>query len=381
MTGSPDLVASRVAVTVAYIVQGLSLTILVTRMPTIRNRLELSDGQLGLLLLLVPVVAAVGSVIAGTLSPRVGSKSVLRVAGPLVVLGVVGVGFSGSIWLTVVALVVFGVATGATDASMNMQATSVQHEYRRPIIASCFAWLSLAGLAGALLASGSAALSMPVGLFFLVCGIIVVPVQLVVGRNLLQDVTPEERADAAPVPWVPVLLIGLGLMCASVVDSTATNWSAVYLTDEVAAPEAIAALGYGIYSLVVLVTQVFVDRLDMRFGSVTLVRVGGVAGVIAVVIVAAAPSPTVALFGFALLGLSVAPIFPLAFTAGAVHDPDRSGHAVARINIFYYLGFLLGAPLVGVVAEFSRLRLGMAVIALAPLVVLVLARAFRANSV
>ena len=169
-------------------------------------------------------------------------------------------------------------------------------------------------------------------------------------------------------------------MFASILESAATNWSAVFLTDEVAATEAIGALGYGVYSLVLLVFRVFIDRLDMRFGPVALIRASGVIGVIAVILIAVAPSPAVALLGFAVLGLSVAPVFPLAFTAGASHDPDRSGRAVARVNIFNYAGALLGAPLIGVVAEFSNLRIAFAVLLVAPIAVLALARSYRVSS-
>ena len=217
----PVLQRARVATTFAFTVQALSLAILVTRTPTLKTRLDLSDGELGLLLVLVPIVAAVGSVIAGTLAPRVGSKAVLRVAGPLVPLSVVVVGFSYDIWLTVGALVAFGVALGAADASMNMQATSVQHSYGRPIIASCYAWFSLASLIGALLASGAAATEFGLGAFFLVCAIIVVPVQVSLGRFLLADAVVVEHRPPARVPWRPILLIGLGLMFASILESAA----------------------------------------------------------------------------------------------------------------------------------------------------------------
>ena len=86
--------SARVAVSVAYGVQGLSLAILVTRIPTVRDRLGLSEIGLGLLLVLVPVMAGVGSVLAGVLTARVHSKPVLRIAGPLVPLSVVAVGLA-----------------------------------------------------------------------------------------------------------------------------------------------------------------------------------------------------------------------------------------------------------------------------------------------
>ncbi|MFM9048685.1 MAG: MFS transporter [Actinomycetota bacterium] len=232
-----------------------------------------------------------------------------------------------------------------------------------------------------MLASAAAAIDMSLGLFFLLCAAVMVPIQVIVGPRLLGDVSFEEHQGKAAVPWRPIILIGLGLLFASILESAATNWSAVFLTDEVAATEAIAALGYGVYSLVLLVCRVFIDRLDMRVGPVAIMRASAVIGVLAVVIIVVAPSPAIALVGFAVLGLSVAPVFPLAFTAGASHDPDRSGRAVARVNIFNYAGVLLGAPLIGVVAEFSDLRIGFAILIFAPVVVMAVARSYRTAGV
>ena len=375
---APMLVRARFATTIAYVVQGFSLAILVTHTPAIMRQLDLSDGELALLLVLVPVVAAGGSVIAGLLAPRLGSKTVLRFFGPIVPLSVVVVGFSSDIGLTVFALVVFGVALGVSDAAMNMQATSVQHGYGRPIISSCYAWLTLASILGALLSSGEAVLEVPLGAFFLSCAAVVVPVQVFVGRYLTTDVATEMREEPATVPWGPVILIGLGLMCASAVDSAATNWSAAFMVNDMGASEAIAALGFAVYSFALLLGQVFVDRLDARFGPVALVRTGAALGIAAVLVIAIAPTQDAALFGFALLGLSVSPMLPLAYTAGASHDPDRSGRAIARINVFYYVGLLLGAPSIGLIAEASSMRMGFALIVVGPIVILALARAFRA---
>ena len=120
-----------------------------------------------------------------------------------------------------------------------------------------------------------------------------------------------------------------------------------------------------------------VDRLVARTGPVALVRGGGLLAAAAALGVALAPGSPAALAAFAVLGLAVAPVIPLAFTAAAEHDPLGSGVAVARVNVFNYVGFVLGAPLVGVVAESSSLRWGFAVLVPVLLLVPLLAGSFR----
>lgn len=390
MTGSPAdaspgprLRPARVAVAVAFAVQGVCFAALVTRIPTLQDRFALSEGALAGLLALVPIVAGVGSVLAGTASPRWGSRPLLRLLGPVVPLALVAVGYAGSLPVLVAALVLLGLGLGSVDATMNMQAVEAEAAYRRPVVASFYAVFSLANIVGAGLAALAAAAGWALGPFFLGLAVVAVPTQLAVGRFLLAGrAAARERATTsetpvAHVPWRPILALGLVLACVYVLDSSASNWSAVYLTDELASPESVAALAYGAYALAVLVARTAVDRVVLRTGAVRLVRAGGVVAVAAAALVALAPSAPVALAAFALLGIGVAPAIPLAFAAADAHDPGATGRAVARVNVFNYVGFVLGAPLVGLVAEGTSLRWGFAVLVPVALVLVLMAGAYR----
>lgn len=337
----------------------------------------IDDGTLGLLLALVPIMAGVGSALAGVLTERFSSKPVLRVAGPIVPIMVVAAGWAPNMGVLIAALAVLGVGLGATDATMNMQAVAAQFAYGRSIISSCYAWFSVASIVGAILAALFAATAAPLWLFFGMCALIVVPIHIVLGSSLFAD-AKLTSFDAKPhrVPWLPIIAIGVALMCAYVLDSATQNWSAVYLTDTLKQPESIAALGYAVYSLLLLTGRTFVDRWNRRYGARVLVTAGGILAIASMLLVAIAPNAAVAFLGFALLGLAVAPMIPLAFIAAASHDQHTTGKAVARVNIFNYAGVLLGAPIIGLIADVSSLRIAFASMALAGVVVLVLARRF-----
>lgn len=372
------LLRSRIAVSFAFAVQGLGLAILVTRVPTLKSKLEITDGELGLFLVLVPVMAGIGSALAGYLTTKMHSKPVLRVAGPMVMVAVVLAGAAPSRVALMAALALLGLFLGMVDATLNMQGVSLTAAYGRPVLSSCYAWFSVAGIVGAVLAAAAATTALPLAVFFGICALIVIPVYFFVGRSLLPDaVVGAEPGTHRSVPWKPIILIGFALMCAYVLDSATQNWSAVYLTDTLKSPESIAALGYGAYSLFLLAGRFFADRLDARTGPVWLVRVGAALGIVALFVVAIAPGAGIALFGFALLGLAFAPMMPLAFIAAASHDPDATGRAVSRVNIFSYFGVLLGAPLIGIIAEVSSMRLAFALLAVVCVAMFALAGWFR----
>ena len=382
---------ARTAGAVAYAAQGVCFAALVTRIPTLQDRFGLSDTALAGLLALVPIIAGVGSVIAGRLISRYGSATVLRVTGPVVPVALVAVGFSSSIPLLVVSLMVIGFGLGAVDATMSAHAVSVETRYGRSLMGSFFAVFSLAGIVGAILAAIASETSLSLGVFFLVLAIVVIPAQLAAGPRLFKgrveidgtvdDVSPEHPSrDPIHIPWRPIIIIGIALAAVYIADSAASNWSAVYLTDTLGSAESLAALAYGFYALTTLAARIFVDRAVATRGPVLLVRVGGSIAVVAAVMIAVAPSPAWGLVAFALLGLGVAPVIPLAFSAAAQHDPLGSGIAVARVNVFNYVGFVLGAPLIGIVADLTSQRWAFATLIPVLVVVVLIAPAFRVRT-
>jgi MFS family permease len=373
-----DLRRARLAVLVAFVVQGVCFAALVTRIPSIQSKFDLSDGQLGLLVGLVPIIAGVGSVVAGAVSEKRGSRPVLRVMGPVVPIALVLAGFAPTIPTLLAALLVLGAGLGAVDASMNIQGVRIQDDLGHSVVATFYAAFSLAGLVGAVLAS-IATDAMSLATFFIAIAVVAIPCQLAVGRFLLPG-HPEPSAVVnadARITWRPVMLVGIALMCVYIADSGASNWSAVYLNDALGSGEKVAALAYGGYALLTMVGRILVDRTVGRVGPVRLVLLGGSLAAAAAAVIAVAPNPTVALIGFAILGFGICPAIPLAFTAAASHDPTSSGVAVARVNVFNYVGFVVGAPLIGGIAQGIGLRWAFAALVPVLLVVPLLARFFR----
>ena len=206
-----------------------------------------------------------------------------------------------------------------------------------------------------------------------------VPVQLAVGHWLLPGhPTPQVlHSDQAVIHWRPVMLVGIALMCVYIADSGASTFGADYLHKGLGSTQSVAALAFAAYALMTVVGRLIVDRWVDRIGAVPLVRTGGIVAVVAAVCIAIAPSPAFAIAAFALLGLGICPAIPLAFTAAASHDKTSSGLAVARVNVFNYVGFVIGAPLIGGVAEGASLRWAFAVLVPVLLVVPLLAGWFR----
>jgi MFS family permease len=163
---------------------------------------------------------------------------------------------------------------------------------------------------------------------------------------------------------------------AFVIDSSVSNWSALELVDVLGATESVAALAYAAYAIAMLAARSVTDRLTTALGATRVVILGALVAAAGLLGVAIAPSPALAIAAYGAVGFGIAPILPLAFVAASRHDPHHTGVAVARVNVGNYVGFVVGAPLVGVIGEFSSLRVGFGFLVLVALALTLTAPAF-----
>ncbi|QGQ18112.1 MFS transporter [Cellulomonas sp. JZ18] len=151
---------------------------------------------------------------------------------------------------------------------------------------------------------------------------------------------------------------------AFVADSAVSSWSTVYLADDLDAAATVAPLGYAAYQAAVLVSRLVGDALVRRVGRAKVVGVTVLVAVAGLGLVALVPSPVAAVVGFALAGVGVGALVPQAFSVAGELAPDRLDEVIARINLFNYVGALLGAVALGLLSEGPGLGLAFLVPAL-----------------
>ncbi|RJL33354.1 MFS transporter [Bailinhaonella thermotolerans] len=377
---SPRDRQARLATFAIFFVQGLCFAVLLTQVAAIQKKHALSDGELTIVLLVVPLIAGVGSWLAGALAARHGSRPVLRAAQAGVCLSVIAVGLAPGLPALYAATSAFGLAVGAVDASMNMQAVGVERRYGRAVITGFHAVWSVAAIIGSLWNSQAAALGLTLTPTFAIAAGAGVVISLAAGHLLLsrpEERTPETTENATPgarVPWRPILPLCLVMAFLYVGDAAISNFGTVYMDKILAASPAVLPLAYAAYQVAMLAARVPGDLAVRRFGPAPVVRLAGAVATLGLAGIVFAPSAPVAIAAFALTGLGLAVIAPQTFSAAGRQDP--TGTAVARVNIFNYVGFIVGAAAVGVIADSSTYRLAFAApLALAAAIIL-LAPAF-----
>src|SRR5690349_10528648 len=376
----------RASLAFSFFAQGATFALLVTRIPAIQDRYGVSDALLPVFLAAVPILAGVGSVTTEQLVRRIRPSLLLRCLQPVVLLALLGVGAGEHLVELGLALAAFGLAVGGLDASMNMLGVSLQRAYGRSIMLSFHAAFSLGGIVGASLAWVGAHWHLALWVSYLPVVAVLLPATLVGSRWYVDggsatavEEQERERVQGQGIVFKLLLPLCLVMTFAYIGDSTVSNWSAKYLKDVLGSSEQLSTVPYNVYMVTTLLGRSLGDTGVRRFGAVPVVRVGAVVGALGFAVVAVAPGPWVGMLGFTLVGLGLCVLVPQTFAAAGRLFPDASDAAVARLNVFNYVGFLIGSPLVGALGDAWSYRWAMVVPMVLVLVTLVYAKSFAAQ--
>lgn len=375
----------RASLAFSFLVQGVAFALLVTRIPAIQDRYGVSDALLPAFLAAVPILAGIGSVTTERLVKRIPPSRLLRWSQPVVLLALLGVGAGERMAVLGVALAAFGLAVGVLDASMNMLGVSLQRAYGRSIMLSFHAAYSAGGIVGASLAWVGAHGELALWVSYLPVVLLLLPAALVGSRWYVDGPAAEEdtqetgKGAGGGLKWLlPLCLV---MTVAYIGDSTVSNWSAKYLQDVLGSSEQLATVPYNVYMVTTLLGRAIGDVGVRRFGAVAVVRAGALVAAVGFAVVAGASGAWVGMLGFTLLGLGLCVLVPQTFAAAGrrAHESGRPGAsdaAVARLNVFNYVGFLIGSPLVGALGDAWSYRGAMLVPMVLVLVTLVYAKSF-----
>jgi MFS family permease len=370
---------ARGAVTAIFFLNGLIFGAWAARIPAVRDRVGLSDGELGIVLACAAVGSIVAMPIAGGRAARIGSRRATRVAFALVCLATGVIALAPSLPVLCSLALFYGASMGSLDVTMNAHGVAVERRYGRAILASFHAAFSIGGLAGGALGALAAAVDLDVRAQLAIVAVASAAVGLTWSRRFLASDT-DAMGHAEPVfvrPPRRLLALGALAFACLLIEGASADWSAVYLRDELGTTAAIAAIGFTAFSVTMTLGRVFGDRLVDRFGPEAIVRSGGGLAAVGFAVALLASAPVPAIVGFACLGAGMSGVVPIVFRA-AGHVPGMTaGVGLAAVSSTGYLGFLVGPPTIGGLAELIGLPAALGVLVVLAAAVALLARPTR----
>lgn len=373
ITSSIKPLKERIATIGVFLANGFGIGAWAVEVPRIKESLALSDTALGIALFAFALGAIVAMPLAGQLAPRFGSGRATSLLGAAFVVALPLPAFAPGMAALCIVLFILGAANGALDVSMNGHASTIETQWRSPIMSSFHAAWSAGGLlgaaTGALLQKGGVGVIGGLLLPGVVIGIVIVAAALLA----LRDLGPRAAASSSGFAWPSggvMKLAMLAFLC-MLVEGAVADWSAVYLRSTLNQEASVAAVGYSAFALSMAACRIVGDVSVRRFGSSKVVALGGLIAVAGLALVLSLPTVLTACVGFAMVGIGLANIVPVIFSA-AGRSTDTPAIGVSMAATAGYAGFLIGPPLIGLGAGWLGLRLALCVLVLAAAIVCLL---------
>lgn len=356
----------RVAVNIMFFVNGFLYTNFVSRLPRIQDIYDLSNGELGIALLVISIGALISMPFTGWLIMKNGSKKLTWMAGVAFCIGIPFIPILKFPLSLGIIFFLLGIITGVMDVSMNAQAVHVETKKGKPIMSSFHAVFS----AGMMLGAGSGALFTHFGslLFphFLIVSIFSILLILWGRLYLVDDFQEKPQAeDAGPAFRLPskgILGIGLIAFCCMMGEGAMADWSTIYLEKVVNSPEALAPIGLAAFSLAMMLGRFGGDWARAYFGDRKLMLMGSLIALGGLSIALGWLSPYTTILGLFLTGIGLATLVPIAYSTAGKSTELSPGVGIAMVTTIGYTGFLFGPPIIGFLADGYGLRTALGLI-------------------
>lgn len=331
------------------------------RVPELQRAMGATEGALGLALIGASTGTLVSLTLAGRLLDRIGHRRALLALTPAMAACYALASIATAPWVLFVLLAPCGLCIGAVEIIVNLEADRVEHQEGRRIMNRAHGFWSIGFFVAGLLGAGLSQAGVSVQQHLLLDALLVlVATALLLGRF---DAAPHRTGAAQghetprfARPTLAILALVAVTLSAMVLEGAGAEWSGIYMRDVFGAGHFVTGAAVAVGALMQAITRFFADAFVERYSAVGVARVllsllGIGAGTVLL-----APSGAIAFAGFALMGVGTSVIFPLAMSAAAQRTDRSAAVNVATLAQTSFVVFLLGPPLLGMIAQYWGIR-------------------------
>ncbi|TDE03886.1 MFS transporter [Flavobacterium sandaracinum] len=354
----------RWAVSMFYFGMGLCFATWASRIPDIKTALQLSEGDLGSILFALPLGQLVIMPFSGQLVTRFGSHRILIFSLLLYVFSMTNLGLATAAWQLSLGLFVFGIFGNLSNIAVNTQGVYTEVLFKKTIMSSFHGMWSFAGFMGALVGLAMLAFELsPYTHFLIVAGIVFLMMAfnykfLIKAKETIQT----EKKKLFSKPDSALIWLGIIGFCCMASEGVMFDWSGVYFKDVIKAPGPLVILGYTSFMIMMAGGRFLGDGMIRKFGRKNVLQISGImisAGLFTAVFF---PFVIPATIAFMFVGLGVSTIVPTVYSVAGKTPNVSPSVALTTVSSVSFLGFLMGPPIIGYIAELSSLRFSFAFI-------------------
>lgn len=344
---------------------GLVFSTWAARIPFIKDRFELNDAALGGILFMLPLGSISALPIAGWVIGRFGSRRVTAFSAMMYAFLLWQLSVVNAVVTLTLVLFLFGFVGDLMNISMNTQGLSVQRLLKKPILSGLHAQWSFGALAGALAGGWSLRISLTTQQHFLSIGILVALVSILFSCFMVDD-SPQEDTVRKNFTWPDksIFLLGAICFCNTMAEGAMADWSSLYYRQLIDENSQVTTTGYVAFTLAMAVGRLGGDRVIQTLRYRKTLMLNGLLTTTGLILAIAWPHPVAVIIGYALVGLGVSSVIPIVYMIVGKSSDLAPAAALSAVSAIGFTGFLIGPPVIGLIAQHSGLRLSLLVIAL-----------------
>ena len=345
-----------------FFIQPVVLGVWLALIPKVQSGLNLDTSQLALGLMGTPAGMLMTLPFAGKMANTFGIRKILYIGFPVYFFSITLIGQAGGLYSLLLVLFLVGVSGSLLTLALNVHAGRVEKHTRSVIMNRCHGFWSLGIMAGSFLGSVLESES-TVWLILIICASASFPLALLLclGLPSYENVNSAEMSPALVITQFPAILIGICFFTfgISMTEGAMANWASVYVKEMLGSEAQGTGYGFGLFAAFVAFGRFFGDSLKIKLGTIKVARIFVNISILGLIFLVIANDLWLALAGFALIGLGVSVGFPLAVTAAASIDDKREASYVAFLSLIALIGFLVGPPIIGFIANTTNIKTGL----------------------
>jgi MFS family permease len=353
---------NRIAVKIAFFLNGFIYANWVSRLPRIQELYNADNGTIGIVLLALSLGAVVAMPFTGWVIIKNGSRRITLFSVILYCVFMPFIPLMGGIISLIFLFVAIGMVTGMLDVAMNAQAVMVEQQYKKPIMTSFHAFFSIGMAVGAWGGALFADLGMDLSYHFTVIVILSLIGAFWVRLNLVHDKPDKTSVTDGPLFRIPnraLIVVGIIAFCCMMGEGAMADWTVNYMENIVVTSKTLAPFALSAFATAMTAGRIFGDKARAAWGDRKLIIAGGIMATFGLGLALALPTVYTSIAGFFLVGLGLSTIVPITYSIAGNMKGLPSGVGLAMVTTVGYSGFLFGPPIIGFLADFSNLRIGL----------------------
>ncbi|RED96602.1 MFS transporter [Marinoscillum furvescens] len=346
----------RIALSAYFFLTGVGFSTWTSRIPTIKENLQINEAELGSILLVMPIASILGLPLSGVLVTKYETRWPMLLGFLAYALSLYTIAYAETVTMLVISVFLVAFFMRIVNISMNTQAITVQKLFTKKINGSFHALWSLGGITGVGITTLLIWLDVSMKAHLLFFTLVTLPVGFWAFTRLIrgdQSSSGNKFTIRKPDPYI--MSLGLLILFAAICEGGMFDWSGIYFKEVIGTD--IFTFGFLLFMICMTISRFISDWVIERLGMKGTFTCCALLIGLGIGIAVGFPSLYPAMAGFALVGFGTAPIIPMALLQAGESKKYSTGIAVSIIATYATSGMLIGPPIIGYLAHAMNLRM------------------------